>query len=71
MTKRLLVPTQSDVNEAALDGVQLVQELGLHLEDADAKRIAGRKAMLMNGVNLLSILSLYAGPIVMYGWKNH
>lgn len=70
MARKMLPPTQSDVDEAALDGVQLVQELGLQLEDEAAKRVASRKTILMNSLNILSMVFLSTGPIVIDGWKN-
>lgn len=70
MTKRMLPATQSDVEETALDGIQLVQELGLPLEDEAATKVAGRKAILMNHLSAFLMVLLSTGPIVMDGWKN-
>ena len=70
MKERMLPPTQSDVDEAALDGVQLVQQLGLPLEDEAATKVAGRKAILVNHLNTFLIVFLSTGPIVIDGWKN-
>lgn len=68
MAKKMLPPTQADVDEAALDGVQLVQELGLQLDDEAAKRVAGRKSILLTHASFLSLLFLYSEPII-DGWK--
>lgn len=70
MTKRMLPPTQSDVDEVALDGVKLVQQLGLPLEDEAATKVAGRKAILVNHLGAFLMVFLSTGPIVMDGWKN-
>lgn len=75
MAKKMLPPTQADVDEAALDGVQLVQELGLQLDDEAAKRVTGRKGMFLSNARILSLLLLSAGPIassgpiIIDGWK--
>ena len=68
MAKKMLPPTQTDVNEAALDGVHLVQQLGLQLDDETANRVAGRKVVVLTSISLFSVLFLYAEPIV-DGWK--
>jgi hypothetical protein len=67
MTK-MSQPSQSDVDEAALDGAQLVQELGLGLDDVTASKVAGRKAVLMAHAGLVSLMVLFDGPIS-EGWK--
>ena len=71
MTKRMLTHTHSDVDEAALDGVQLVQQLGLPLEKEEATKVAGRKTVLVNHLSTSLMVFLSTGPIVMDGWKNH
>jgi hypothetical protein len=68
MAKKMLPPTQADVDEAALDGVQLVQELGLQLDDEAAKRVTGRTSGLLTHAGFLSLLFLYSEPII-DGWK--
>lgn len=67
MTK-MSPPSQSDVDEAALDGAQLVQELGLGLDDVTASKVAGRKAILLAHAGLFSLMLLFDGPIA-EGWK--
>lgn len=69
MTGKMLPPTQSAVDEAALEGAQLAQQLGLQSEDKPAKRITDRRLALLNSITLLSTVSFYAGPLVAQGWK--
>ena len=68
MVEKMSPPTQADVDEAALAGVQLVQQLGLELDDEDARRVASRKSILLTHASFLSLLLLYSGPII-NGWK--
>jgi hypothetical protein len=68
MAKTMLPPNQSDVEEATLDGVRLVQQLGFQLDDEAARKVAGRKAMLLTSVSFLSMMFLYTGPII-DGWR--
>jgi hypothetical protein len=68
MAKTILPPNQSDVDEATLDGVRLVQQLGFQLDADAAKRVAGRKAMLLTSASFLSLMFVYTEPII-DGWK--
>jgi hypothetical protein len=68
MAEKMLPPTQADVDEAALDGVQLVQQLGFQLDDEAEKRVAGRTSFLLAHASFLSLLFLYSEPIT-DGWS--
>lgn len=69
MAQKMLPPTQSDIDEAALDGVRLVHELGCQLDDEAATKVAGRKGVLLANLSLLSLALLYSEPIIIEGWK--
>jgi hypothetical protein len=68
MTQKMLPPTQSDIDEAVLDGVQLVQEMGFQLDAETAKKVAGRKVVLLNHLSIFSLVLLNSEPII-DGWK--
>jgi hypothetical protein len=68
MAKKMLPPTQADVDQAVLDGIQLVQQLGFQLNDETATKVVGRKSRLLTEATLLSAMFLYSGPIT-EGWK--
>lgn len=65
MTRKMLPPTQSAVDEAALEGAQLA----LQQQDRATKNSVGRKASLLKGITFLSTVSFYAGPLLTEGWK--
>lgn len=71
MTKRNSSPTQSNVDDTTLDAVQLVQQLGLPLDDEAATKVAGRKTVLLNHLSTSLMVFLSTGPIVIGGWKSH
>jgi hypothetical protein len=68
MTEKILPPTQADVDQAVLDGVQLIQQLGFQLDEETATKVAGRRSRLLTEATLLSAMFLYTGPIT-EGWK--
>ena len=68
MAQKMLPPTQSNIEEAALDGVQLVEELGCRLDDESARKVAGRKGFLLANLSLFSLALLYSEPII-EGWN--
>lgn len=68
MAKKLLPPTQADVDQAVLDGIQLVQQLGFQLDEETAKKAASSQRLLLGEVALLTTAFLFAGPIA-EGWK--
>lgn len=68
MAEKILPPTQADVDQAVLDGIQLVQQLGFQLDDDTTTKVAGRSSRLLTQATLLSAVFLYTGPIT-DGWK--
>jgi hypothetical protein len=68
MAEKILPPTQADVDQAVLDGIQLVQQLGFQLDDETTTKVVGRRSRLLTEATLLSAVFLYTGPIT-DGWK--